>query len=159
MKVEDLKTGMLVLMKDGALRLIIGGSAIGGIKHGGISVKNLKFNKESKTNLHVVDKVYAEPKEVCNEHYAGDMEFWLGRKHFLDSQYSPEILWQRRPDLKVDDRILVRDKGHANWVKQYFAKWSGDGRIVTFVDGKTSWTADSKYRFSYWYEWKLPYEN
>jgi hypothetical protein len=61
---------------------------------------------------------------------------------------------KRRPDLKVDDRVLVSSTPNSGWLKRHFKRWADDGRIVTFMDGNTSWT--EKGFESSWDEYKLP---
>ncbi|MBK8150828.1 MAG: hypothetical protein IPK58_22155 [Acidobacteria bacterium] len=59
-----------------------------------------------------------------------------------------------RPDLKIDDRVLVNNAFPIEWVRGHFAGWTDDGYIKTFLDGLTSWTTDGA--TCVWTEWKLP---
>ena len=61
---------------------------------------------------------------------------------------------KRRPDLKVDDRVMVRDVG-GPWIREHFAGWADDGRVEAFVNGKTSWTVPDG-MLELWDEYKLP---
>ena len=66
----------------------------------------------------------------------------------------PDIAYERpRPDLKIDDRVLVRETGDEDWWKRHFAGWTDDGHIKTFLEG-SSWTACGD--TIEWDEWKLP---
>ena len=56
-------------------------------------------------------------------------------------------------DLKIDDRVLVRDMGE-RWWHRHFAGWSDDGRLEAFNNGCTSWAAGGGTKV--WEEWKLP---
>ncbi len=56
-------------------------------------------------------------------------------------------------DLKIDDRVLVRDTGDEDWSKRHFAGWTDHGRMTTFLEG-SSWTACGD--TVAWDEWKLP---
>jgi hypothetical protein len=67
-----------------------------------------------------------------------------------------EYARKRRPDLKVDDRVLVSSTPNSGWLKRHFKRWADDGRIVTFMDGNTSWS--EKGFESSWDEYKLPEE-
>jgi len=58
-----------------------------------------------------------------------------------------------RPQLKVDDKILVRNHDSHSWHKRYFAGWSANEKIMTFMNGGTSWTQEHTYE---WNEWKIP---
>ena len=46
-----------------------------------------------------------------------------------------------RPDLKVDDRVIVWNDGTKYKCKRYFKRWGLDGRIVCFTLGFTAWTS------------------
>jgi hypothetical protein len=58
------------------------------------------------------------------------------------------------PDLPVDAPIMVRDSELADWRRRHFAAWE-DGKVATFEDGGTSFTANSTLD---WQEWRLPTE-
>lgn len=60
---------------------------------------------------------------------------------------------KRRPDLKVDDRVMVRDHKDYPFMKRHFAGWADDGRIECFADGCTSWSVGI---VQTWDEYKLP---
>jgi hypothetical protein len=62
----------------------------------------------------------------------------------------------KRPALRVDDKVLVRDSSYGTWIRRHFAGWEESGRILTFYGGATSW-ADGSETVS-WAEWKLPEE-
>ena len=66
----------------------------------------------------------------------------------------------KRPNLKVDDRVLVRGNCGTVWYERHFAEWNDDGSIVCWTDGRTSWSAimDVDIRKSIWSQWKLPEE-
>ncbi len=67
----------------------------------------------------------------------------------------PDSAYQRpRPNLKIDDRVLVNNAFPIEWVRGHFAGWTDDGYIKTFLDGLTSWTTDGA--TCVWTEWKLP---
>ena len=61
---------------------------------------------------------------------------------------------KRRPDLKVDDRVLVRAVGLNHWLHAHFKEWAESDGIICFDGGRTSWTSDGRYIT--WKEWKLP---
>jgi hypothetical protein len=64
-----------------------------------------------------------------------------------------------RPELKIDDPVLVRDNDCEAWVKGHFAGWKDNGECTTFWDGRTSFTVEGrgietwslyKLTFKYW---------
>jgi hypothetical protein len=80
----------------------------------------------------------------------------LNRTLFFAEIPIPESALKRpRPELKVDDRVLVRNSEDENWVPRYFAEW-GSRKIGTWADGGTSW---SRAAIEYWNLHKLPEES
>lgn len=57
------------------------------------------------------------------------------------------------PYLPVDTKVLVRDCRGGEWEKRYFKKFNRAGKIVTFINGSTSWSDEGECT---WNEWKLP---
>lgn len=55
-----------------------------------------------------------------------------------------------RPNLKIDDPVLVKGNLHGRWEKRHFAGWSPTGRMMTWADGKTSWSSNEKFVWSYY---------
>jgi hypothetical protein len=64
-----------------------------------------------------------------------------------------------RPELKIDDPVLVRDNDCEAWVRGHFAGWKDNGECTTFWDGRTSFTVEGrgietwslyKLTFKYW---------
>ena len=56
-------------------------------------------------------------------------------------------------DLKVDDRILVKDKSCIVWYPRHFSHIGKNGKVYTFDGGCTSFTAVNT---TAWEEWKYP---
>lgn len=54
-------------------------------------------------------------------------------------------------DLKVDDKVFVRDRENEKWLPRYFAGVENN-RISVFVNGRTSFTSDTGIHanFKYW---------
>ena len=71
-----------------------------------------------------------------------------------DYIYSWKYCRKLRPDLKVDDRVLVRAGEPGTWFHAHFKRWSDTGYIVCFNGGETSWTSNGEEIC--WKEWKLP---
>jgi len=67
------------------------------------------------------------------------------------TQEQPEPLV---PDLPVDTPIMVRNHESESWQRRHFAEWE-DGKVTTFEDGGTSFTANSTVD---WEQWRLPTE-
>jgi len=72
---------------------------------------------------------------------------------FGESLYriTAEGLEKDLPDLKVDDPIIVFERG--DLLRRHFSHWGDDGQAFVFVDGKTSWTSSSTIAFR---KWELP---
>ena len=75
--------------------------------------------------------------------------------HWTDAELEDEgfILHDDRPDLKVDDKVLVRNYETHGWAERHFAGWGEDGQIECWASGKTSWSTDDK---NIWLLYKLP---
>jgi hypothetical protein len=72
---------------------------------------------------------------------------------FAEIPIPKEALERPRLDLKVDDRVLVRNGDGGEWLKHHFAGWPDGVGIRTFESGKTSWTTTW---IGTWNEYKLP---
>lgn len=59
-------------------------------------------------------------------------------------------------DLKIDDKVMVRDIDDAGWKKRKFAGISDNGDILCFVSGCDSWANIMSPQK--WKEWRLPTE-
>lgn len=69
--------------------------------------------------------------------------------------------WQPRPDLEVDDKVLVAMNHHSKHSRRHFSHWAEDGRIACFEDGKTSWSIEKpidSFSYTTWDKYKLPGE-
>lgn len=87
-------------------------------------------------------KFYARIGEGCAEK----------RKDWLNSEYvDPEVDWLKVP---VDTPVLVKDYEYAPWKRRYFS-CIDDGKVCTWVNGATSWSADNKDEFCEWIYAKL----
>lgn len=62
----------------------------------------------------------------------GKLLVWL-----CEEYQEPSVDWY---NVAVDTKILVSDDGE-KWFKRYFAKYE-DGKVFTWLNGSTSWTAD-----------------
>ncbi len=60
-------------------------------------------------------------------------------------------------NLKIDDKVLVRDDELSPWLRRYFAGVNSDGKPTAFYDGKTSYSVNEDDRL---YEWNycVPYD-
>ena len=59
----------------------------------------------------------------------------------------------RRPDLKIDDPVIVWHRGTGE-CRRYFAGWDEDGEIMTWMDGATKWSSDGG--TTTWDNYRLP---
>ena len=78
-------------------------------------------------------------------------------KEWLNAQYEEpkiEVDWSKVP---VDTPVLVRDENWDDWKKRYFAKYYR-GKVYTFDNGATSWSANAVKYASAWAEYRLARE-
>lgn len=73
-----------------------------------------------------------------------------------DEKYVRGFKWAKKllPDLKVDDKVWVRESG--GWLPMHFRRWSKAGHMVCFLSGKTSHSigqADVVYNEEAWDEY------
>jgi hypothetical protein len=57
-----------------------------------------------------------------------------------------------QPKFRIDEKVLVRWEEDEQWYKRHFAGWDKHGRILTWDNGKTSFTETS---VCPWGQWKL----
>ena len=83
-------------------------------------------------------------------------------KELLDD-INPSIYWDELriippkkplPDLPVDTKVLVWDEGGNSKIRAHFHSFSEDGRIVTYSNGSSSFTGDSRVK-CLWRNWEL----
>lgn len=83
-------------------------------------------------------------------HHEDENDFLLARQFRVRSWVCAR---HRRPDLKVDDPILVRDFNDVGYIRGNFAGWADDGKVMIWESG-TDWASEG-YRCSF-DEYKLP---
>ena len=71
---------------------------------------------------------------------------WSGQKYV-----EPPVDWSKVP---VDTKVFVRDCDSAYWNNRYFAKFE-DGKIFTWANGTTSFTAKGFDDVTWWNQGKL----
>lgn len=77
-------------------------------------------------------------------------------KEWCESEYvEPPVDWSKVP---VDTPILVRDHENEEWRNRYFAKYK-DGRVFSFSNGATSWSAENNEDCVWWDHAKLAEPN
>lgn len=80
---------------------------------------------------------------------------WKDSLHEIIHHEDGKIEFRKaRPELKVDDPVLVRSNVEHGWVGRHFAGWTDQGRIVTWEAGRTSFTAVPNREV--WKYYKLP---
>ena len=57
-------------------------------------------------------------------------------------------------ELKIDDKVLVRNSEYDEWKKRYFAGINSFSKIQTFPNGTTSWSSGSDTKRITWDFWK-----
>jgi hypothetical protein len=63
-----------------------------------------------------------------------------------------------RPELRVDDPVLVRNHESEGWNKRHFASWGKLNGIKTYTHGKTSFTTEDNTDTAHWPFYKLPFK-
>lgn len=76
-----------------------------------------------------------------SDHCDMDFQIWANSKY-----KEPEIDWSKVP---VDTPVLVKDYCDEEWKKRYFARCNYSS-ILTFIDGKTSWSDDGNNQTKRW---------
>lgn len=61
-------------------------------------------------------------------------------------------------DFKIDDPVMVKNKGERDWSARYFAGVATEGYAKAWVDGRTSWTANHSLASLCWDECRRPTE-
>lgn len=75
---------------------------------------------------------------------------------FRKDGYCPALrIYLEEVNLKVDDKILVRDDEYEEWVKQHFARYEGDG-VLCYPNSTTSWSHNNPCVLTPWNQWRLP---
>lgn len=73
-------------------------------------------------------------------------------REWLEQEYvEPVVDWSKVP---VDTKVFVRDCDCAYWNRRYFAKFE-DGKIFTWANGTTSFTAKGFDDVTWWNQGKL----
>ena len=89
-----------------------------------------------------------------------------GSNYTSDGKYNsynkyPSLFWKEQtfdlskplPKLKVDDKVIVWDD-ESNKLKRYFSHFTKSGEIMTFVNGRTSFSA-SDTSATAWKSWEV----
>ena len=111
-----------------------------------ISLKSFNDDLSGKNDKIKITKVYG-----LSEYASTSLKFSTEDRELLWETEEEEIDWNK---VKVDAKVLVRDKPHNKWLKRHFAKYE-DGKVYVFKDGRTSWNSRG---ITHWEETKL-YEN
>jgi hypothetical protein len=84
---------------------------------------------------------------------------WWPVSHTADLEYGrnavnnhPSDLIEHNPaeELVVDQPVMVRLHPSSEWERRYFAKYE-NGKVYTWTNGTTSWTAEASMAWNYWY--------
>lgn len=96
----------------------------------------------------------------CNAIRCSDCTFSGGRcrerlKEWSEQEYvEPPVDWSKVP---VDTKVFARDSDSESWFPRYFAKFKG-GKIFTWTNGVTSFSAKSFDDVTWWNQVKLAEE-
>lgn len=73
-------------------------------------------------------------------------------KEWSEQEYvEPPVDWSKVP---VDTKVFVRDNDSGFWNHRYFARFEG-GKIFTWTNGATSFSAKGFYDVTWWNQGKL----
>lgn len=73
-------------------------------------------------------------------------------KEWSEQEYvEPSVDWSKVP---VDTKVFVRDNDSGFWNHRYFARFEG-GKIFTWTNGATSFSAKGFYDVTWWNQGKL----
>ena len=73
-------------------------------------------------------------------------------REWLEQEYvEPSVDWSKVP---VDTKVFVRDSDSESWYPRYFAKFK-DGKIFTWTNGVTSFSAKGFDDVTWWNQGKL----
>ena len=73
-------------------------------------------------------------------------------REWLEQEYvEPPVDWSKVP---VDTKVFVRDSDSDPWKPRYFAKFE-DGKIFTWINGATSFSANNFDDVVWWIQGKL----
>ena len=94
-----------------------------------------------------------------------DYDFSFTYEGFADkSDSNPSIFWDEvkivppskpLPKLEVDTKVLVWDSEKKVKLHRHFSHFEENGKIVTFAEGRTSWSQGDKSVVD-WEYWELP---
>ena len=78
---------------------------------------------------------------------------------------NPSIFWDEvkivppskpLPKLEIDTKVLVWDSEKKVKLHRHFSHFEKNGKIVTFAEGRTSWSQGGKKSVVEWDYWELP---
>ena len=137
------------------------------------------------SNARVGDRVYSFQFGWCRISHVGENSLiplritseedattaWITLDGKMYPSYKdPTVFWDKPqfelpkkplPDLKMNDLIFVQDihgiHGEAGeWLPRHFRAFTGEGRVIVWEDGRTSYTTQDRDNHHQWDHWKLP---
>lgn len=109
----------------------------------------IDINKKYKTRAGNPVRIYAtdgnswDPVHGAVKDREGwKIKSWKESGAFLYGEISDNDLMEVGPydDLKIDDKVMVKDDSDAMWKKRHFAGIGADGKPLVFRSGGTSWS-------------------
>lgn len=146
---SQLKTGMVVETRSGTKYLVLkgrldttcdGSQELIFINNGGFLIgSNYNSNMESTNYYFTIMKVYAPPPSSL--------------VRMFDKCCKSNLVWDRGREvdwttIPVDTKVLVKRNPDDRWQEGHFARFE-NGKIHTFMHGRTSWTASPNDTFSW----------
>ena len=113
-------------------------------------------------------KTISHIKEESSYPIIIDYDFSYTYNGFAEKTDSnPSIFWDEvkivppsKPlhKLEIDTKVLVWDSGKKVKLHRHFSHFEKNGKIVTFAEGRTSWSQGDKSVIE-WENWELPKDN
>lgn len=89
---------------------------------------------------------------IFSRAWKDDIDCYKKVKEWSEQEYvEPPVDWSKVP---VDTKVFVRDSDSAYWNHRYFAKFE-DGKIFTWANGTTSFSAKGFDDVTWWNQGKL----
>ena len=135
MKLDDLKNGDVVVLKNGERYMKVDGFFVGHESEGLLLcdtyAQDMKLKDRYDDNEFDIEKVYR-----CKLYRFSIANF--PDKYMIWSRDEENVVdWS---EVEVDTEILVKGTINRKWLRRYFAKFE-NGKVYAWVYGATSWSA------------------
>ena len=138
MKLDDLKNGDVVILKNGERYMKVEEFLVGYESEGYITcnsyaedmrLKSIYNDDENDSNFDITKVYRCKAYRFAIADFPDEYMIWS-----RDEEYAVD--WS---EVKVDTKVLVKDTLTEKWNRRYFAKYE-NGKAYTWIDGSTSWS-------------------